>query len=43
MDRESAWALVEENAKSEKLLRHSIAVEAAMKDYARKLGEDEEA
>ena len=42
MDRESAWALVEEYAKSERLLRHCIAVEAAMRAYARKAGEDEE-
>lgn len=43
MDRESAWALVQEHARSDRLLKHSIAVEAAMRAYARKVGEDEEA
>ncbi len=42
MDRESAWALVEEYAQSERLIRHCTAVEAAMRAYARKVGEDEE-
>ena len=42
MDRESAWALVEEHAKSERLTKHCIAVEAAMRAYARRVGEDED-
>ncbi len=42
MDRESAWALVQENAKSDRLIKHSVAVEASMRAYARSLGEDEE-
>ena len=42
MTREDAWALVNEYAKSDSLLRHSIAVEAAMKAYATKQGEDQE-
>ena len=42
MDKESAWALVQEHARSDSLLKHSIAVEAAMRAYARRVGEDEE-
>ena len=42
MDKESAWALVQEHARSDSLLKHSIAVEAAMRAYARSLGEDED-
>ena len=42
MTREDAWSLVNEYAKSDSLLRHSIAVEAAMKAYATKQGEDQE-
>jgi putative nucleotidyltransferase with HDIG domain len=42
MDRESAWALVQEYARSEKLVKHCIAVEAAMRAYARKVGGDED-
>ena len=42
MDREGSWALVEEYANSERLIRHCTAVEAAMRAYARKVGEDEE-
>lgn len=42
MDRESAWALFQEYARSEKLTKHCTAVEAAMRAYARKVGEDEE-
>ena len=42
MDRESAWALVEEHARSERLTKHCIAVEAAMRAYARRVGEDED-
>src|SRR5215212_2047089 len=40
--REDALALVHEYTKSESLRKHMLAVEAAMRAYARKLGEDEE-
>jgi len=40
--REQAWATLTEYTKSEALLRHALAVEAAVKAYAHKLGEDEE-
>ena len=42
MDRESAWGLVKEFATSDSLLKHCISVEAVMRAYARKVGEDEE-
>lgn len=42
MDRESAWALVQEHAKSDRLVKHCVAVEAAMRAYARRCGGDEE-
>jgi predicted hydrolase (HD superfamily) len=40
--RDEAWALVQESTKSETLRRHMRAVEAAMRAYARRFGEDEE-
>lgn len=40
--RESALALVEEFTASESLRKHMLAVETAMRAYARQLGEDEE-
>lgn len=40
--REQAWATLTEYTKSEALRRHAIAVEAAVRAYARKFGEDEE-
>jgi putative nucleotidyltransferase with HDIG domain len=42
MDRERAWDLLTEYTKNEGLIKHALAVEAAMRAYARKLGEDEE-
>jgi len=40
--REEAWELLTEFTKSPNLIKHGLAVEAAMRAYARKLGEDEE-
>lgn len=42
MNRADAWTLLNEYTKSTSLLKHMLAVEAAMRAYARKLGEDEE-
>ena len=42
MNRQEAWKLVTEYTKSESLLHHMLAVEAAMRAYARKFDEDEE-
>jgi putative nucleotidyltransferase with HDIG domain len=42
MQRSDALALVTEWTKSESLVNHMLAVEAAMRAYARKLGEDVE-
>lgn len=42
MTREEAWQLLTEFTKNESLLKHALAVEAAMGHYARKFGEDEE-
>ena len=39
MDRETAYKVVEEHAKSESLRKHLLAVEACMRAYARKVGE----
>ena len=41
--RDAAWALLTEYTKSDSLLKHAIGVEAAVRGYARKFGEDEEA
>ena len=41
-DRDWAWAVVTEFTPSEQLRRHMLSVEAAMRGYARKFGEDEE-
>jgi putative nucleotidyltransferase with HDIG domain len=40
--RERAWDTLNRYTKSEALLRHALAVEAAVRAYARKLGGDEE-
>ena len=42
MDRETALGIVKEYTKSDSLIRHMLAVEAAMRAYARKYGESEE-
>jgi len=42
MDRPAAWNLLCEYTKSENLRKHALAVEACVRAYARKLGEDEE-
>ena len=41
--RDDAWRLLTEYTKSESLLKHAMAVEAAVRGYARKFGEDEDA
>jgi putative nucleotidyltransferase with HDIG domain len=43
MNRADAYALMTEYTQSDSLRKHMLAVEAAMRAYARKLGEDEEA
>jgi putative nucleotidyltransferase with HDIG domain len=43
LTRDDAWQLLNEYTKSESLLKHALAVEAAVRGYARKFGEDEEA
>jgi putative nucleotidyltransferase with HDIG domain len=40
MDREQAWAIVTEYTASESLRRHMLAVEASMRAYAQRFGED---
>ena len=42
MNRDEAFELLKEYTKSESLIKHALAVEAAMRAYARKFGEDEE-
>ncbi len=42
MTRDEAWTLFCEWTESESLRRHVLAVEACMRAYARKFGEDEE-
>ena len=40
--REEAWSLIQEFGGTENHVRHMLAVEAAMRAYARRFGEDEE-
>lgn len=42
MDRQAAWTLLNEHTRNPSLIKHMLAVEAAMRGYARKLGQDEE-
>jgi len=42
MDRQTAWELLNEYTKNPNLIKHARAVEAALRAYARKFGEDEE-
>jgi putative nucleotidyltransferase with HDIG domain len=42
LTRDRAWALLTEYTKGESLLKHALAVEAAVRGYARKFGEDEQ-
>jgi len=41
-NRPDAWLLLTEYTKSESLLKHAMAVEAAVRGYARRFGEDQE-
>jgi putative nucleotidyltransferase with HDIG domain len=42
MNRDDAWALLTEYTKGDSLVKHALAVEAAVRGYAKKFGEDEE-
>jgi putative nucleotidyltransferase with HDIG domain len=42
MNREEAWQLLREYTENDSLRKHALAVEAAMRHYARLMGEDEE-
>ena len=43
LNRDDAWTLMTEYTQSDSLRKHMLAVEAAVRGYARKFGEDEEA
>ncbi len=43
LNRADAWSLLTEYTQSESLRKHALAVEAAVRGYARRFGEDEEA
>lgn len=43
LSRDAAWQLLNEYTKGESLLKHALAVEAAVRGYARTFGEDETA
>lgn len=40
MDRDKALAILQENVESKQIIRHCFAVEASMRSYAEKFGED---
>ncbi len=42
LDRDAAWQLLTTHTTRENLLKHALAVEAAMREYARHFDEDEE-
>src|SRR6516162_4344917 len=42
MNREDAWQLLTDYTKSDSLLKHAMAVEAALRGYARRFSESEE-
>ena len=42
LNRDQAWALLTEYTKTDGLLKHALAVEAAVRGYARKFGENED-
>lgn len=42
MDRQATWELLTEYTKNESLLKHALSVEAAMRAYAGKFGQDPE-
>ncbi len=42
LNREDAWALLNDYTKSDSLLKHAMSVEAAVRGYARRFGEDED-
>ena len=42
IDREHALKIVREHVQNENLVRHMLAVEAAMRFYANQMGEDQE-
>jgi predicted hydrolase (HD superfamily) len=41
LTRDNAWALLTEYTQSDSLLKHALSVESAVRDYARRFGEDE--
>ena len=43
VSREAAWALLTEYTQNDNLRKHALAVEAAVRYYARRFGDDEEA
>ena len=42
MNRDAAWALLTEYTQGDSLRKHALAVEAAVRGYARQFGEDED-